>query len=217
MGASFQLEFYSWEEIMIAKITLVSMLVAVALARPEADPYFYHNGVVGHVHPTCEQGVDTLEVQSCAPRVDKICNTVDVVSEEITYEKRCKEVVSKTCSPVIVKRSAEAEPEADPQFWGGYGHHYGYAAPHVVALPELKTKTIETPCAEHTSEHCVDVPIIKEVKTPVKTCHDVTKVDCTPADHNIAKVTCTPGSTTVTDLAATYGLVPAAAPAAVEA
>merc|ERR1712119_19188 len=211
MGASFQLEFYSWEEIMIAKITLVSMPVAVALARPEADPYFYHHGVVGHVHPTCEQGVDTLEVQSCAPRVDKICNTVDVVSEEITYEKRCKEVVSKTCSPVIVKRSAEAEPEADPQF------DYGYAAPVTYALPEIQTKTIETPCAEHTSEHCVDVPIIKEIVTPVETCHDVTKVDCTPADHNIAKVTCTPGQTTVTDLAATYGLVPAAAPAAVEA
>jgi len=219
--ASFQLEFYSWEQIMIAKITLVSMLAAVALARPEADPQFYHHGyhhgVVGHVHPTCEQGVDTLEVQSCAPRVDKICNTVDVVSEEITYEKRCKEVVSKTCSPIIVKRSAEAEPEADPQF--GYGHfgHYGYAAPVTYALPEIQTKTIETPCAEHTSEHCVDVPIIKEIVTPVETCHDVTKVDCTPADHNIAKVTCTPGQTTVTDLAATYGLVPAAAPAAVEA
>merc|ERR1711971_690402 len=65
MGASFQLEFYSWEEIMIAKITLVSMLAAVALARPEADPQFYHHGyhhgVVGHVHPTCEQGIDTLQ------------------------------------------------------------------------------------------------------------------------------------------------------------
>merc|ERR1711994_130830 len=166
MGASFQLEFYSWEEIMIAKITLVSMLAAVALARPEADPFhhFYHHGVVGRVHPTCEHGVDTLAVQSCAPRVDKTCTTNDVVSEEITYEKRCKNVVSKTCSPVIVKRSAEAEPEADPQYWG----HYGYAAPHVVALPEIKTKTIETPCAEHTTEHCVDVPIIKEVITPVK-------------------------------------------------
>jgi hypothetical protein len=162
-----------------------------------------------------------LEVQTCNPRVDEVCVEEEIMSEEITYEKRCKEVVSKTCSPVIVKRSAEAEPEADPeadpQFWGGYGHHYGYAAPHVVALPEIKTKTIETPCAEHTSEHCVDVPIIKEVKTPVKTCHQVTKVDCTPADHNIAKVTCTPGQTTVTDLAATYGLVPAAAPAAVDA
>merc|ERR1739844_855066 len=221
MGASFQLEFYSWEQIMIAKITLVSMLAAVAFARPEADPYFYHHGVVGHVHPTCEHGVDTLEVQTCAPRVEKFCVTEDVISEEITYEKRCKDVVSKTCSPVIVKRSAEADPEADPQFeygvWGGYGHHYGYAAPVTYTFPELKTKTIETPCAEHTTEHCVDVPITKEVITPVETCHDVTKVDCTPADHNIAKVTCTPGSTTVTDLAATYKYAPAIAPAAVPA
>merc|ERR1711935_580657 len=233
MGASFQLEFYSWEQIMIAKITLVSMLAAVALARPEADPQFYHHGyhhgVVGHVHPTCEHGVDTLGVQTCAPRVEKFCVTEDVVSEEITYEKRCKDVVSKTCSPIIVKRSAEAEPEAeaeaDPQYgygYGGYGHHYGYAAPVTYTLPELKTKTIETPCAEHTSEHCVDVPITKEVITPVETCHEVTKVDCTPADHNIAKVTRTPGVTTVTDLAATYGLVhaapaPAAVPAAVDA
>merc|ERR1712203_824149 len=130
----------------------------------------------------------------------------------------CQNVVSKTCAPVIVKRSAEAEPEAeaDPQYFG-YGGHYGYAAPVTYALPEIETKTIETPCAEHTVEHCVDVPIIKEIVTPVETCHDVTKVDCTPADHNIAKVTCTPGQTTVTDLAATYGLVPAAAPAAVEA
>merc|ERR1719510_2726335 len=192
---------------MIAKITLVSMLAAVALARPEADPFhhFYHH-----------HGVDTLEVQSCAPRVDETCTENDVVSEEITYEKRCKNVVSKTCSPVIVKRSAEAEPEAeaDPQYWG---HYYGYAAPVTYALPELKTKTIETPCAEHTAEHCVDVPIIKEIVTPVETCHQITKVDCTAADHNIAKVTCTPGATTVTDLAATYGLVPAEAPAAIEA
>merc|ERR1711962_1730776 len=226
MGASFQLEFYSWGEIMIAKITLVSMLAAVALARPEAkaeaeaDPFFYHHGVVGHVAPTCEHGEEALEVQTCAPRADEACTTADVVSEEITYEKRCKEVVSKTCSPVIVKRSADAEPEADPQFYGHYG--YPYAAPITYALPELKTKEIEIPCAEHTTEHCVDVPIVKEVITPVETCHDVTKVDCTPADHNIAKVTCTPGKTTVTDLAATYGLVPAApapveAPAAVDA
>merc|ERR1712156_5132 len=216
MGIFFQLEFYSWEEIMIAKITLVSMLAAVALARPDPFHHFYHHGVVGRVHPTCEHGVDTLEVQTCAPRVEKGCMTDDVMSQEITYEKRCKDVVSKTCSPIIVKRSAEAEPEAeaDPQYWG---HHYGYAAPHVVALPEIKTKTIETPCAEHTTEHCVDVPIIKEIITPVKTCHQVTKVDCTPADHSIAEVTCTPGSTTVTDLAATYGLVPAEAPAAVDA
>merc|ERR1712203_120485 len=177
--------FNSWEEIMIAKITLVSMLAAVAIARPEADPQFYHHGVVGHVHPTCENGADVLPVQSCAPRTEDACVTSDVMSQEIIYVKKCQNVVSKTCAPVIVKRSAEAEPEAeaDPQYFG-YGGHYGYAAPVTYALPEIKTKTIETPCAEHTVEHCVDVPEVKEVVTPVETCHVVTKVDCTAAEHS---------------------------------
>merc|ERR1739840_94922 len=169
MGASFQLEFNSWEEIMIAKITLVSMLAAVAIARPEADPQFYHHGVVGHVHPTCENGADVLPVQSCAPRTEDACVTSDVMSQEIIYVKKCQNVVSKTC-----------------------------------ALPEIKTKTIETPCAEHTVEHCVDVPEVKEVVTPVETCHVVTKVDCTAAEHSLPKVTCEAGKTEVVDLVATY-------------
>merc|ERR1712083_238479 len=143
---SFQLEFNSWEEIMIAKITLVSMLAAVAIARPEADPQFYHHGVVGHVHPTCENGADVLPVQSCAPRTEDACVTSDVMSQEIIYVKKCQNVVSKTCAPVIVKRSAEAEPEAeaDPQYFG-YGGHYGYAAPVTYALPEIKPKPSRLP------------------------------------------------------------------------
>merc|ERR1712149_54181 len=90
--------------------------------------------------------------------------TADVVSEEITYEKRCKEVVNKHCAGVvghaglIVKREAEAE--ADAQILAG-------------------------------------LPLIKEVVTPVETCHVVTKVDCTPAVHSIPKVTCEAGTTEV--------------------
>merc|ERR1712037_38159 len=112
-------------------------------------------GVVGHVHPTCENGADVLPVQSHG------------------------------------------------QYFG-YGGHYGYAAPVSYALPEIKTKTIETPRAEHTVEHCVDVPEVKEVVTPVETCHVVTKVDCTAAEHSLPKVTCEAGKTEVVDLVATY-------------
>merc|ERR1739838_442422 len=114
--------------------------------------------------------------------------TSDVMSQEIIYVKKCQNVVSKTCAPVIVKRSADAEPEAeaDAQYFG-YGGHYGYAAPVTYALPEIKTKTIETPCAEHTVEHCVDVPEVKEVVTPVETCHVVTKVHCTRLPAKLAK------------------------------
>merc|ERR1711974_224551 len=148
---------------------------------------------------------------------ENVCKTEDVASEEITYEKRCKEVVNKHCAGVvaphaglIVKREAEAE--ADPQFWGHgiapYAHAAVHAAPLVApapvayAVPQAVTKTIETPCTEVKTEHCVDVPIIKAVVTPVETCHVVTKVVCTPAVHSIPKVTCEAGVTEYTHHAA---------------
>merc|ERR1711992_427880 len=203
--------------IMIAKIALVSMLAAVAVAAPEPQllglPYA-GGAVTAHVPPACTPSTEEIEIQSCAPRAENVCTTEDVVSEEITYEKRCKEVVNKHCAGVlghaglIVKREAEAE--ADPQFLHaglGYAHAgiapYAHAAPLVApapvayAVPQAVTKTIETPCTEVKTEHCVDVPIIKPIVTPVETCHVVTKVDCTPAVHSIPKVTCEAGTTEV--------------------
>merc|ERR1712156_1272808 len=215
--------------IMIAKIALVSMLAAVAVAAPEPQiPYglgYAGGAVASHVPPACTPSTEEIEIQSCAPRAENICYTADVVSEEITYEKRCKEDVNKHCAGVlghaglIVKREAEAE--ADPQFLAGlpYAHAgvapYAHAvaaplvapAPVAYAVPEPVVKTIETPCTEVKTEHCVDVPIIKEIVTPVETCHVVTKVDCTPAVHSIPKVTCEAGTTEVTHH------VPVAAPA----
>merc|ERR1712108_33608 len=201
-------------KIMIAKIALVSMLAAVALAAPEPQfplGYGLGGGVVESVAPDCVPSTEEIEIQSCAPRAENICSTADVVSEEITYEKRCKEVVNKHCAGVvghaglIVKREAEAE--ADAQILAGLPLAHGVApyahaafaapAPVAYAVPQAVTKTIETPCTEVKTEHCVDVPIIKEVVTPVETCHVVTKVDCTPAVHSIPKVTCEAGTTEV--------------------
>merc|ERR1711981_1253650 len=207
--------------IMIAKIALVSMLAAVAVAAPEPQlPYLgglgYAGGAVtAHVPPACTPSTEEIEIQSCAPTTENVCKTEDVASEEIPYEKRCKEVVNKHCAGVvghaglIVKREAEAE--ADPQFLHaglGYAHAgiapYAHAAPLVApapvayAVPQAVTETIETPCTEVKTEHCVDVPIIKPIVTPVETCHVVTKVVCTPAVHSIPKVTCEAGTTEVT-------------------
>merc|ERR1712203_308422 len=180
--------------IMIAKIALVSMLAAVAVAAPEPQiPYglgYAGGAVASHVPPACTPSTEEIEIQSCAPRAENICSTADVVSEEITYEKRCKEVVNKHCGHLahpglIVKREAEADAEAGvPLLHAGlpYAGHVGYAgiapfAHHAVAIPAPVTKTIETPCTEVKTEHCVDVPITVEKVTPVETCHVVTKVD----------------------------------------
>merc|ERR1711956_70744 len=194
--------------IMIAKITLVSCLAAIAMAAPEPQLGYglgYGGGVVSSVPAACTPSTEEIEIQSCAPTAETICSTADVVSEEITYEKRCKEVVNKHCAHIghaglgyahaglvghVVKREADAEPDAQVFGYGGLHHGLGYAgyahhAPVAVALPAPVTKTIETPCTEVSTEHCVDVPIVKEVVTPVETCHVVTKVICTPAVHSI--------------------------------
>merc|ERR1711971_1358867 len=196
--------------IMIAKITLVSCLAAIAMAAPEPQlGYGLAGGVVSSVPAACTPSTEEIEIQSCAPTAENVCSTADVVSEEITYEKRCKEVVNKHCAHIggyahaglvghVVKREADAEADAQYLGYGGLHHGLGYAgyahpAPVAVALPAPVTKTIETPCTEVATEHCVDVPIVKEVVTPVETCHVVTKVVCTPAVHSIPKVTCEAG------------------------
>ena len=120
-----------------------------------------------------------------------------------------------------LKREAEAvaEAEADPEpFYAGLptiagvapfahapvahaapvvapvAHAAPVVAPVAHSIPQAVTKKIEAPCTEVVTEHCVDVPIVKEVVTPVETCHVVTKVTCTPAVHSIPKVTCEPGT-----------------------
>merc|ERR1712238_326283 len=161
--------------IMIAKITLVSCLAALAMAAPEPQLGYglgYGGGVVSSVPAACTPSTEEIAIQSCAPTAETICSTADVVSEEITYEKRCATVVNKHCAQIGGYAGLH----------GGYAHH---AAPVAVALPAPVTKTIETPCTEVSTEHCVDVPIVKEVVTPVETCHVVTKVVCTPAVHSI--------------------------------
>merc|ERR1712204_122042 len=184
--------------IMIAKITLVSCLAAIAMAAPEPQLGYglgYGGGVVSSVPAACTPSTEEIEIQSCAPTAETICSTADVVSEEITYEKRCATVVNKHCAHIghaglgyahaglvghVVKREADAEADAQVFGYGGLHHGLGYAglhggyAHHAVAIPAPVTKTIETP-------------------------HVVTKVTCTPAVHSIPKVTCEAGVTEIVE------------------
>merc|ERR1712112_177331 len=126
-----------------------------------------------------------------------------VETEEIEYEKVCKEVVDTICdaplAPVapyahaIYKREAEAEAEAeadaeaDPQFLAPYALTHAaaplVAAAHVapLALPTAHavahsvTATVKHACREVTTEHCVDNPKVKLVPVEVEHCHTITK------------------------------------------
>merc|ERR1719209_1413203 len=121
-------------------------------------------------------------------------------TEEIEYEKVCKEVVDTICDAAplitapahyIAKREADAEAEADAQFLA-----HPYAAPLAVApiaahavAHSVKTN-VKHACREVTTEHCVDNPKVKLVPVEVEHCHTVTKVACTDVNNEIPKTTC---------------------------
>ena len=74
---------------------MVSCLAAIAMAAPEpqlgyglAGGYGLGGGVVSSVPAACTPSTEEIEIQSCAPTAETVCSTADVVSEEITYEKR---------------------------------------------------------------------------------------------------------------------------------
>merc|ERR1712045_1084705 len=113
MGSSLQLEFVSWEDIikMFAKIAIFCLIGAVSAApkpEAEADPQFYAGHPFGYppAVPVATTVEEEIEVQTCAPRVENVCTTTDVTSQEITYEKQCKEVVEKNCAPGAVAAPA---------------------------------------------------------------------------------------------------------------
>merc|ERR1711978_68971 len=96
---------------------------------------------------------------------------------------------------------AEADAEADPQFFGGYP----YAAPVATAVASHVKSTVTHACREVVTEHCVDNPKVKLVPVEVEHCHTVTKVTCEDVNNEIPKTICEPVETThVSGYAAPY-------------
>jgi len=201
----------SWEvsdNFKMMKVFAISCLVASCWAAPaadaEADPQYLlgAHAAVAPVAPVayhagnCETVVETLITQTCTPTAENVCTTQTVETEEIEYEKVCKEVTDVICdgpAHYIAKREADAEAEADPQLWGAPYHHAALAAPvaaHAVAH-SLKA-TVKHACREVVTEHCVDNPKVKPVPVEVEHCHTVTKVTCADVTNEIPTTQCEP-------------------------
>merc|ERR1712088_111944 len=171
-------------------------------------------GLLRHA-PNCKIEQEVIAVQSCTPRAEQVCDTIDVEHQNIEYEKICKEVTSTHCpvSPAhIIKREAEADAdaEADPQFGLGLnypfaGYYPGYypgravaaVAPAVAApVPVAPTvATVKHACHEVTTEHCVDSPKAVTTVVPLEHCHVKQVVDCVPAEQTVPKTVCDPVET----------------------
>merc|ERR1712080_662459 len=108
-----------------------------AVAAPAVAPVAYHAAPA----PTCVTEDVILVTQVCTPAPEEACSTETVATQEIEYEKVCTEIVDTLCdapvaavAPVAAhygKREADAEAEADPQYFA----HAGLPLAHAVAAP----------------------------------------------------------------------------------
>merc|ERR1711973_304601 len=167
----------------------------LAAAAPVA-PIAYHAGPA----PNCVTEQEILVTQTCTPTAENVCNTQTVETEEIEYEKVCKDVVDVLCDAPAAYAHA---------FYGYAGHlaaaplaHAAVAAPiaHVApvahAVAHSAVATVKHACREVTTQHCVDNPKVKIVPVEVEHCHTVTKVTCSDVENALPKTTCEPVETT---------------------
>merc|ERR1712242_46165 len=103
-----------------APLAAAPLAAAPLAATAPVAPIAYHAGPA----PNCVTEQEILVTQTCTPTAENVCTTQTVETEEIEYEKVCKEVVDVICdgpAHYIAKREADAE--ADPQFLAAPYHH----------------------------------------------------------------------------------------------
>merc|ERR1712098_1032950 len=188
----------------VGSVTMFCLLVAsftfafaygapAAEADAEADPQFlggaYHGVPVGPA-PNCVTEEEIFVTQVCTPGTEDVCSKETVLTEEIEYEKVCKDVVDVLCDAPVAPyhhgyAKREAEAEADPQYAYGYAAH---PAAHAVA--HSVTATVKHACREVVTQHCVDNPKVLPVPVEVEHCHTITKVACEPVENKLPMTTC---------------------------
>merc|ERR1739838_594164 len=186
MGTSARL--LSWEvdhSFLNMKVFAVSCLLALVGAAPapdaEADAQFlaaapYHSVPAA---ANCKTEVEVLVTQTCVPTTDNVCTTQTVDTEEIEYEKVCKEVVDTICDApavaapalsyhAIAKREAEAEAEADPQFLAAHPYGHAIAAPRLSFSPQMCRDSLQEILQSHRKYRQNPAPegTFDEISTP---------------------------------------------------
>merc|ERR1712198_702831 len=200
----------------LAAAPVVAGHAAVPVVATHAAAPVVAAPVVAATAPNCKVENEILVTKSCVPTAENVCTKELVETEEIEYEKVCKDVIDTICdapAPAIahiVKREAEADADADADAQIlGYGP--GLAAPYAAAAPiahvapvapvahavaHSAVTTVKHPCHEVTTQHCVNNPKVKIVPVEVEHCHTVTKVTCSDIENPIPKTTCEPVETT---------------------
>jgi len=202
---------------MNTKVFALTCLLSLAQAAPSADADaeafgYGHAAPVAYTGPApnCVTEDVILITQTCRPHPEEVCSTETVATQEIEYEKVCKEIVDTLCDAAPYhhgKREAEAvadadaEAEADPQYFShsaplaplAVDHHAGYAAAPAPVAHHV-APVAHAPVA-HAVAHSVTATVkhaCREVTT--EHCVDNPKVKEVPVEvehcHTVTKVSC---------------------------
>jgi len=207
-----------------AGVAAVHAAPALHHAAPliHAAPVVHAAPIVHAAAPVCSVENVIWVTQTCTPSAENVCTSETVETEEIEYEKICKDVVDTLCDHAhagyhhgLYKREAEAEAEADAYYGAGFAYGYGHHAaaplavahhavapavhlPVAAAVAHSAVATVKHACREVTTTHCVDNPKVKIVPVEVEHCHTITKVACADVENALPKTTCEAVETTHT-------------------
>ena len=174
------------------KVFAVSCLLALAGAAPkpeaEADPQFlaaapYAAAVAAPaVVPAanCKTDTEILVTQSCAPSAENVCTKQTVDTEEIEYEKVCKEVVDTICdAPAAIGYHAIAKREADAK-----ADSQSLLLLHTLFSATISMRAMKSPLN-------TGLTTLRSSLSPLRLhCHTVTKVTYTDVEIPLSNTTC---------------------------
>merc|ERR1712123_371731 len=158
----------------------------------------------------CKTDVEVLVTQKCVPTTENVCETKTVDTEEIEYEKVCKEVIDTICDQPAYGYHTISKREAEARYLAAHPHigHAPLSAVHVAAAPvhvahvavaHVQVAPVAVhlaPVAAHAVAHSVTKTVkhaCREVKT--QHCVDNPKAKNVPVQvehcHIVTKVACT--------------------------
>merc|ERR1711994_493701 len=108
------------------KLFALSAFASVAMAAPDPQVLVADGHAIAAAAPVlpanCAIEYEVIPTKTCTPRAETVCDTIDIDHHHIEYSEVCKDVTSTHCGAPyhhgLVRREAEADPEADPQFYG---------------------------------------------------------------------------------------------------
>lgn len=155
----------------VAAIVETPVIKEVAVPNAVVESPGVIKGAPVHLINRCTLEHEPFETQTCTTIPERLCQPVSVVNQRISYEKKCKDIISSVC------------PDSDP-----IDDHY--LVKRQIDFPHFYGPSVNLPCQDITTQHCIDSPLVVEEPATLENCNIITKVQCAPVVRQIPRQVC---------------------------